>query len=1182
MNKKLSKILIGLLFFLFSQTNVKAQFYFLEDSYDQLQLEFLRKKIETNKGETFFNVVSVKNPSNRPVEVIVKFSYPAQWSFFGESQQRLTLAANDSILLPFRASVSTNVKGDIGYAIVASITDLKGNAIKNEYSFITVPKIQNVLYTPLKRVVYTNKNNYTTNIEFFIANNGNTDEFFYLDVNLDQALRVGNLEERFYRESFSLKALSDTLIVIPITLMRKLNYDNKFFHRISTKTYTQDTSFYSTIWLKELKSATSNQIPDDYKMASFTLFMHDLFKEDNPTFSLSLYGNLLFKNKNQNLFYYLQGNGRNFASNPWKYSKMYVTYTRPKYTLTVGDIFESIGQSSFGRGFAFKFKTRNTYLNSFFSTSMITDKQVVGLSLNQQTPLVNVGLGGSYAQDITANRNTLIGQFSVGKSINKIGSFKFNMLTSFKEHTLTNEKMPLGYSGSINYSNTYYKTKFYLSSIYGDNNYGGNNAGRLQINSRIIRAINNKVSSSFNYYQINYAPPRYLGDSLLPSSFNNYNKSEFLLYSSIGNNIRYSAGVNSLGKASNQFIGPDGTFEFSTRSYQLKGNLRYKNSSSNGSYNLAFEGGLVNVIQYDKQLFDTLSINKNWISYQLSTNFNFRLWSLFLSYNNGPNSIHQQYSYFASNYFTKYVRVMPSFDIPIIPGSLRLQTNLNYSFDVNAKVNRLNMTNNMIANLGDTWELVFSASLIFQSNYDQVLDSKYSYSGTYFEIGLRKDFLINQPRYQYHNLDVYFFKDFNGNGIKDDGEPGLSGILFEIQRDDVMTAESQMTAEGNFMPTELISDLDGHIQYNNIPNGFYLISYLPTTEIQGSFSSEVSSQSIYLGKNEKLYIPFTENNKIFGRVLLNRSKLSNLGAIDISNIKVTAENSNGRRYSTLTDAQGNFTIYVPSVDNYKVRVNNIFFENFELEQNDYEVQLNGYRQFEVNFIFNEKKRKINFTASYDYGSRLDGPGVEIVRRTNLAGTIKDATTLQPIAATIRIIDGQGNEITSANSNAKTGVFTTSFIAGDDYNVEVMADDYWFYAEKLYSNQIVTFKNLKKDILIKAITVGSIIPMNTLNFNSGSAEIPATSFPELERLLKVLRKNPSVKIDVHGHADDLEIRETQEDLALERAKIIAKYLIANGYNRVKYTGHANTKPIAENDTETGRAQNRRVEIVVTGK
>jgi OOP family OmpA-OmpF porin len=54
------------------------------------------------------------------------------------------------------------------------------------------------------------------------------------------------------------------------------------------------------------------------------------------------------------------------------------------------------------------------------------------------------------------------------------------------------------------------------------------------------------------------------------------------------------------------------------------------------------------------------------------------------------------------------------------------------------------------------------------------------------------------------------------------------------------------------------------------------------------------------------------------------------------------------------------------------------------------------------------------------------------------------------------------------------------------------------------------------------------------------------------------------------------------LALERAKLISKYLIANGYNRVKYSGHANTKPIANNDTEDGRKKNRRVEIVVTGK
>ena len=80
----------------------------------------------------------------------------------------------------------------------------------------------------------------------------------------------------------------------------------------------------------------------------------------------------------------------------------------------------------------------------------------------------------------------------------------------------------------------------------------------------------------------------------------------------------------------------------------------------------------------------------------------------------------------------------------------------------------------------------------------------------------------------------------------------------------------------------------------------------------------------------------------------------------------------------------------------------------------------------------------------------------------------------------------------------------------------------------------------------------------------------------------MRRNPSVTIAVYGHADDQEVIEATEDIALERAKMVATYLIANGYNRVKYSGFQNTRPITTNETEEGRRLNRRVEIVVTGK
>jgi outer membrane protein OmpA-like peptidoglycan-associated protein len=182
-----------------------------------------------------------------------------------------------------------------------------------------------------------------------------------------------------------------------------------------------------------------------------------------------------------------------------------------------------------------------------------------------------------------------------------------------------------------------------------------------------------------------------------------------------------------------------------------------------------------------------------------------------------------------------------------------------------------------------------------------------------------------------------------------------------------------------------------------------------------------------------------------------------------------------------------------------------------------------------------------------------------------------------------VVDKDGNEVTTAQTNPKNGLFALSFIAGPDYTMEVNANDYWFYSEKLYAEQVVTFTNLDKNILLKQIAEGSLIPMKTLNFTPGSAEIQPVSFPELERLMKVLKQNPSVKIAVYGHADDIEVRDNpNKDIALERAKMIATYLIANGYNRVKYSGYSNTRPVAENDTEEGRSQNRRVEIVVTGK
>src|SRR3989339_1389339 len=99
---------IFFIFFLFVAfvNNSNARFYFLEDAHDQIEIEFLRSKLEIETNKTFYNLVKIKNPSNQLLTFTTNFSYPSNWTFIGEKNQQISLAPNDSIYIPFRAAAS--------------------------------------------------------------------------------------------------------------------------------------------------------------------------------------------------------------------------------------------------------------------------------------------------------------------------------------------------------------------------------------------------------------------------------------------------------------------------------------------------------------------------------------------------------------------------------------------------------------------------------------------------------------------------------------------------------------------------------------------------------------------------------------------------------------------------------------------------------------------------------------------------------------------------------------------------------------------------------------------------------------------------------------------------------------------------------------------------------------------
>ena len=204
----------------------------------------------------------------------------------------------------------------------------------------------------------------------------------------------------------------------------------------------------------------------------------------------------------------------------------------------------------------------------------------------------------------------------------------------------------------------------------------------------------------------------------------------------------------------------------------------------------------------------------------------------------------------------------------------------------------------------------------------------------------------------------------------------------------------------------------------------------------------------------------------------------------------------------------------------------------------------------------------------------------------LSGKVINRKTQQPVETDI-IYDNlaSGVEVGRARSTPSTGEYKVTLPAGEAYALRADAVGYLSVNENLDITAFNDYTELSKDLYLVPIEKGTTVELKNIFFDRKLATLQSTSFAELRRLVQLMNDNPTLKIEISGHTDAMGKDADNLTLSNDRAQSVRTYLIAEGKvdpSRLKAIGYGETKPVATNDTDEGRALNRRVELTILEK
>lgn len=204
--------------------------------------------------------------------------------------------------------------------------------------------------------------------------------------------------------------------------------------------------------------------------------------------------------------------------------------------------------------------------------------------------------------------------------------------------------------------------------------------------------------------------------------------------------------------------------------------------------------------------------------------------------------------------------------------------------------------------------------------------------------------------------------------------------------------------------------------------------------------------------------------------------------------------------------------------------------------------------------------------------------------TYISGVVVDRNSRQPLRATIILSDiATATEIAVTESDPITGTFLLPVPAGKIYALNAVTRGYMMTSTTvdLTDTSHATPQHLTLEL--QPITIGATTTLRNIYFRFDSWELDSTSIAELDKVVRFLHLNPTVRVEISGHTDSIGTPKYNLTLSEKRAKAVYDYLVGRGISasRLTYRGYGATMPLAPNTTEEGRRLNRRVELRIAG-